>query len=339
MSFLDRWFRRAKPYKVMLHSLSREEITGRCRAVAHSYKEQGVATPFAVYRQIVDALVVTPGFDVRPMSQLMAPVDEEKVVISLRHDLDGDIVTGVRAARYLARKGLPGSFYLLHTSHYYGVVENNVFHRFAGLESFVAELIATGCELGLHCDPLYLYCVHNINGAEAVRSEIAWLGSLGVKVSGTVAHNSAIVFGAENFEVFQNKSIGGRRSFTYKGKNFPLHVLDEAKLGLTYEGNYPVLPESLDSDKVAEYLRLSTSDCVRNMEWLRYYFLDNPFFGRGYDVDIWLLGCDAWVIAKRGKGAEVLWPVKTKDVLAYLEQLGGGVRVVICVHPEYISGD
>lgn len=339
MSFLDRWLRRTKPYKVITHALSREEIVGRCKGTASAYKELGVVSPFSVYKQVVDALAINPGFEVRPMRQLMDPADGEKVIISLRHDLDGDIVTGVRAARYLARKGLPGTFYLLHTSHYYGAVENNVFCRFAGLESFIAELIATGCELGLHCDPLHLYCTYNINGAQAVKSEIAWLKSLGVKVSGSVAHNSAIVFGAENFEVFQHRSIAGRRSFSYKGKSVPLQVLDEGKLGLTYEGNYPVPPEKLDAGKVSEYLRLSTGDCVRNIEWLHYYFLDNPFFGRGYDVDIWLLACDAWVIAKRGEHAEVLWPVDTSGVLSYLSQLDGGVRVAVCVHPEYISGD
>jgi len=339
MNLLGRLIRMWRPYRVRSHPLSREEIIGRCGHVTGTYRELGLVSPFSTYRKVVDALIANTSIEVRPMNRLMAPAGKDKAVVALRHDLDGDVVTGVRSARYLASKGLPGSFYLLHTAHYYGTVENNVFRRFAGLESFVAEFVATGCELGLHTDPLSLYCTHRIDGAEAVRTEIAWLRSLGANLSGTVAHNSAIVFGAENFEIFRRRGIGNRRRFSCQGQNVPLQALDEQKLGLTYEGNYPVLPDALDPDKVAAYMDLSKGDCVRDPEWLRYYFLENPFFGRAYDVDIWLLARDAWVIAKRGGDGGVRWPVNTEDLLLYLGRLDEGVRAVVCIHPEYVSGD
>lgn len=338
MTLFDRLVRGIKPYRVRTHPLSKEEIFERCRQVSVRYQELDLASSFLVYQKVVDTLVNNQRIEVRALGRLMESVPDGKVVVSLRHDLDGDIVTGVRAARYLARKGLPGSFYLLHTSHYYGMIENGVFYRFDGLKKFVADFIAAGCEIGLHTDPLLLYCAHKIDGAQAVKAEIKWLRSLGTKISGTVAHNSAPVFGAENFEVFVKKASAGRKAFSYKGKAFPLQRLNEKKLLLTYEGNYPILPARLDASKVAAYIDVAHQpDCVRKADWQRFYFLDNPFFARRYEVDIWLLAQDKWLIANRSRGGELLWPVNTQEMLEYLDGLDHKTRIVISVHPEYVS--
>lgn len=337
MSWICHFLKRIKPYKVTTRTLSREEIAVRCKQVSQNYQALNWVSPFFVYRKLVDSLAENSGFEVRPLKHLMEPIQGGKVVVSLRHDMDGDIVTGVRAARYLAKKGVPGSFFLLHTSHYYGALEKKVFYRFSGLESFVTELLATGVELGLHTDPLSLYCNHHLNGTQAIKTEILWLRSLGVNVSGTVAHNSAPVFGAENFEIFQGRSVGGRKRFLYQGKRWPLQTLNERKLGLFYEGNYPYLPSLLDGHKVNDYFALSTNGCLRKRVWQYYYFIDNPFFRRAYDEDIWLLGNDSWVIASRDATLGKLMFVNTDGLLAYLGEISAEKRIVISVHPEYIS--
>lgn len=320
--------------------LCREEISVFCKQVSQNYQELNWVSPFLVYRKLIDFLAGNSKFEVRPLKHLMEPIQSNKIIVSLRHDMDADIVSGVRAARYLAKKGVPGSFYLLHTSHYYGALENKVFYRFSGLESFIKEFLATGVELGLHTDPLSLYCNHYINGTQAVKSEISWLRSLGVNISGTVAHNSASVFGAENFEIFQGRSVGGRKKFRYLCKSWPLQTLNEKKLSLTYEGNYPYLPTQLDEHKVNDYIALSTNGSLNNRDWQYFYFIDNPYFCRGYDEDIWLLGNDTWMIASRKDGAMgKIISVNTDGLLVYLEKVRIERRIVISVHPEYISQD
>ena len=329
---------RFKPYKVKERELDGEGVTSLCAQVSESYQKLGLVNSFSLYRSVVDSLISDPKLDFKPLSDLMGPVKEGRVTVALRHDLDADIVTGLRAARFLASRGVPGSFYLLHTSHYYGMFDKGFFYRYSSLASFVDGFIATGCEIGLHADPLDIYCNHECNGIQAVSKELEWLRSCGAKIKGTVAHNSAAAYGAENFEVFRGMSVAGRTKLRYKNSSIPLGFVDENILGLCYEGNYPVLPDHIDSNEADEFIRLCKGDAVRNKEWLELYFLRNPFFDRSYDVDVWLLAKDAWVIAKRGEDRVLRWPVTTDDMLLAMGQLEEGVRVVVNIHPEYVSG-
>ncbi len=329
---------RFKPYKVQERQVSCEEVTSLCTQVSESYQTLGLVNSFSLYRKVVDILISNPKVNFKPLSDLMDPVPEGQITVALRHDIDADIVTGLQAARFLASRGVPGSFYLLHTSQYYGAIEGDVFYRHSSLGSFVESFIATGCEIGLHTDPLHFYCNHCINGLQAIRSELEWMRTCGAIVKGTVAHNSAVVYGAENFEIFRGKAVAGRSEIMHDGRSVPLQLIDEHQLGLTYEGNFPVLPDRLDGEKVNEYIRLSRGDGVRNKEWLELYFLHNPYFDRLYDVDIWLLGIDVWAMALRDGGGQLLWPVPTDDMLSKLNELGNEMRVVINIHPEYVSG-
>jgi len=329
---------RFKPYKVKERELDCEGVTSLCAQVSEHFQKLGLNNSFSLYRSVVDSLISDPKLDFKPLSDLMGPVQEGKVTVALRHDLDADIVTGLRAARFLASRGVPGSFYLLHTSHYYGVFDKGFFYRYSSLATFVDGFIATGCEIGLHADPLHIYYNHKCNGIQAVSKELEWLRSCGVKIKGTVAHNSAAVFGAENFEVFRGKSAAGRTKLRYKNRSIPLGCVDENILELNYEGNYPVLPDQLDEKEVDEFSRLSKGDMVRNKEWLELYFLHNPYFDRLYDVDIWLLSKNAWVVAYRTEDKRLLWPVTTDDMLELVKNLENGIRIVITIHPEYVSG-
>ena len=49
-------------------------------------------------------------------------------------------------------------------------------------------------------------------------------------------------------------------------------------------------------------------------------------------------GRDAWVVALRGEDKRLLWPVSTDEMLAILGELQHGTRVVMNIHPEYVSG-
>ena len=330
---------RIKPYKVETRVLSGEDIAVRCKQVSLNYQKLNWVSSFLVYRKLVDALASSQKIEVRPLKHLMEPMQDSEVIVSLRHDMDADIVTGVRAARYLARKGLPGSFFLLHTSHYYGALEDDIFYRFSGLRSFINDFLAAGIELGLHADPLSLYYDRHINGTQAVKTELAWLRSLNVNISGTVAHNSAPVYGAENFEIFKGLSVGGRKNVTHNNKKLPLQTLDMNDTGLLYEGNYPIANDSLNPAEVKNYFELSVGECIHDTKWQHYYFIDNPFFRRQYEVDIWLIKNDTWVIASRILDEEGLLTVDTAGLIDYLNEVGFGKRIVVSVHPEYISGD
>lgn len=329
--------RRFRPYAVGSLQEDRETVEKRCRSIAAQYERHNLNNPFALYRRFVEALAVNPRICVRPLRDLMVEVPARQIVVGLRHDVDADIRTGLRAARHLARTGLPGSFYLLHTAHYYGVIEDHVFRRSSALAEFLDGFIVAGCEIGVHSDALHLYLNHGIDGAAALREEIAWLRGRGCAIHGTAAHNSAPAYGAENFEIFRGRAFQGRKSLRRNGLRVPLQTLSEAELHLSYEANFPVPPrDSTDSEK---YTTGAPPDAVRNGQWLRTYLVDNPLFDRDYHASIWLLGRDAWAIARHHQDRGLTWPVATDAVLDYLDTVPDGARVVVTLHPEYVSLD
>lgn len=324
-------------YRVRAGIFDKDGIEKWCKEVNQYYAKQGdLLSEFTVYEKVVNSLITSPGVDICAMSDLMT-YESNKAIVALRHDVDADVNTALKAAKFLSENSVPGSFYLLHTATYYGYFEDYLFHRQPGMKYFVKELVKTGCEIGLHTDPLSIYCEHNTNGEEAVVKEIKWMRSQGAHICGTVAHNSAPLYGAENFEVFKNRALADRDGFIYKGKKIPLQVIDESKLGIKYEGNYPILSPDMDSQELRDYLSSGGYNGIRDLDWQQQYFINNPVFSRPYDVSIWLLASDSWVIAIHKSPGQVRWPVKTDAVIEFIGSLTPGERVVINIHPEYIA--
>jgi hypothetical protein len=308
-------------YRTDVGTLNPEDLAAYCREAIKPFSELDLLNSFATYEHVINFLMKKSRFDIRPMKRLTDPPIGDRITVALRHDVDADVYTATRAARALSDRGLAGTFYLLHTSGYYGYFEERVFRRHPAMARVVEELLETDCEIGLHSDGLSVYCEHGINGAAAVSTEIAWLRAQGADVTGTVAHNSASVYGAENFEIFRDKALADRRSFEWCGRRIPLQVLDEESLGLTYEGNYPIVANQPTSVDLKDYLH------------------HNPIFERAYDISVWLLARDSWVVARHKNPKELCWPETTDRMLSFLDAAKAGTRIVLNIHPEYVSGD
>lgn len=291
-----------------------------------------LANPFHYYTELIDYLSTVDRFSVVPLADLMAQTIDQKPRIAIRHDIDADPVTAVRCARYLARAGLPGSFYLLHTASYYGFFQQQTFVRSPLLQNWVRELIVAGCEIGLHNDALGVYLHHGLDGAQALTTEIMWLRDQGAVVKGTVAHNSGPAYGAENSEVFHGRLLWNR-SVRRNGKLLPLGVLSEQTLGLTYEGTYVRPKLSPDSKRASSFLEDVKSASTLSESWMRSFLHSNPTLDYLVDCQFWLIGNDKWVIT----GPDLfLWHVNLDRVLAELDNLPAGARAVVVVHPEYV---
>ncbi|MFC1634592.1 hypothetical protein ACFL5Z_07090 [Planctomycetota bacterium] len=172
------------------------------------------------------------------------------VRVSIRHDVDGDIVAAVKQAEIEAGLNIPTSWYLLHTAPYYGSFKNNIFHRNECMGHYYLHLQNLGHEVGLHTDPLKIYQHLKIDGAQAIVEELRWLRGLGLNINGTVAHNSKETYGAFNYEIFKGKTQrfdaectrlhetdSNNKEIFHKGTWSPLQVLDMNELKLDYEGN------------------------------------------------------------------------------------------------------
>lgn len=297
----------------------------------------GLTNPAGYYRRILGSLGDRERFDVRTMVEAAAAPVSDRVLVSIRHDMDTEPYSSVEAARALRAAGLRGSFYVLHTAEYYGRWRDGLFERCDAIAPILREMQdECGCEIGLHTDGLWVYQRWQADGAQAIAAELAWLRGAGLRIAGTAAHNSAPVYGAENFELFAGRSV--RRACTAPdGSGTPLQVLDERGLGLEYEANAPEL-ESDGLSRLEAWMRLDPADPVRDEQWMRTYLVEHPICRWGADYNFWLIGADRWAIGgHRLRNGAFAWDATLDDVVRFMAGLPRGARMVVHIHPLYID--
>lgn len=311
-------------------------IIQRCKDIAVSTAEHGLTNDFALYKQVLSCLSMNQNFKIVALKDLQKQSSSQYVTIALRHDIDADIVTAILCARAIEEYGLTGSFYPLHTSHYYTIQpssDSSQIIRHTGLEYLLTALNTSNIEIGLHNDAIGLALDHGIDGASVLKEEITWLRSIGLDIKGTVAHNSAAVYNSECFEIFKSLSVGQREYVEKDGKKIALGILDQHKLGLEYEGNFPIPKKRLDVNLLNQITNI-TGNPLHTPDWQHSYFINHPVFERNYEYDIWLVGEDLWLLAG---DKEVFFPMKTAQMLEALSNIPKGSKVVISIHPIYVS--
>lgn len=331
------------PFKVANYKYpSVKAVTGRD---LNNYFSQVATcyTPFTnsfwYYRQLVDGLLNANNLKIVPLYELLPCPTDDMRVVGLRHDIDADPITSLRCARHLARVGVCGSFYLLHTAPYYGDFYGEFFIRNPQLSEWVLGFIVSGCELGVHNDCLKVYCDYGLNGAEALRQEIGWLRAVGANIRGTVAHNSGPSYKAENSEIFNGHVLWHRAVKTLEGKAVPLGCIYEHDTGLTYEGSFVKKKQRINEKEAHEFFSNSKDVSVRSEAWMRRYLLENPCLDWEIDYQFWLVGRDTWVISGRFDGRTLFeWNVGIDRVIDIVRALPNGSRSVMIVHPEYVRG-
>jgi hypothetical protein len=325
------------PYLVAEGDYDHKTLVRMCRDVNKYQAGYNLINTFEYYNDFIDFMIKSDHMDIRALREFMDPMEPDRLVIGLRHDMDGDIVTGVKAAASLARRNVSASFYILHTAFYYGRFEEEKFLRYPGVEYFVKQIIETGREFGIHQDPLEIYQGHQINGTQAFETELAWLRLIGADIKGVVAHNSAPSYGAENFEIFEGMAVEGREHIVHRGVDTPLQTTSLAKLKLEYEGNFIKPPNRGELHVLDYYIKHPPAGGLRLPEWQSRYFLYNPVFERRYDASLWLLGQDTWVLAHHGKGGrQIEYPLTGADVKSRMESMRGQ-RLMVNIHPEYVA--
>jgi hypothetical protein len=301
---------------------------------------------FDEYRRFVDHLRAATDIHLVPVKDLISTRKGSGKTVALRFDVDMEPLAAVRLAQYNARYGIPSSFYLLHTAYYYGVMQDKEFYRNPLLQEWIRSLIVSGCEIGLHTDAFHLYLEHSVDGAMAIVEELKWLRSQGAIICGTAGHNSYPAYNAENFEIFRNHALWGRRDTSINCRSFPLGVLEEAELDLCYEANYPI-PAKTERDplierRISEWCQSTDSSSVESESWMRTYLLDNPCFERGFEAVVWHHGGGRWTMAtkvNRLLRPNWYWKIGREQMFRVLGKLPRGMRVVFLLHPIYFSID
>lgn len=302
-----------------------------------NYRE--ITNDFQAYVALIDRLAGMPGVRLLPVYEFAGAHDDDALLVGLRHDIDADPVNAIRMARHLARVGVCGSFYLLHTALYYGRFEDNLFIRSPEISRWIKAMIVAGCEIGLHNDALGVSQRRGLDGPLALEREIAFLRSLGAVIRGTVGHNSLPVYGAENAEVFVGRKLWKRSDSFQSDLGDCLERLDEAALGLSYEGTFARPLADCDIARAEAFAADLQSASVRSEAWMRRYLLENPSLEWTVDVQVWVIGRDEWVVAGHVAGGPVWhWRVSQESMLDALSTLPRGVRCLLVLHPEYFRG-
>lgn len=243
---------RFEPYRVAESGLSLRDVRRRINQLAYhghgpdyAYGGRGKI----VVQSIHDFERMMAGFAQQERivwqtahDQIMQASCAGRISANLRHDVDLDLFTALEIARVEAKYNAPSTFYILHTAPYYGTFENGVFMRNKASLEVYRQIQDLGHEIAIHADPYHLYLHHGMDGAECLKAELQWLRDNGIRVTGSVAHNSWPVYGVENFAIFKGRKLrmdkpSGPQAFTFQGKSMPLGVLDEQEMGLAYEGN------------------------------------------------------------------------------------------------------
>jgi len=206
------------------------------------------------------------------------------------------------------------------------------------MEELVYRFIMTGCELGLHNDAYGVYMMHKSDGVERVKRELMWLRSLGAVIRGTVAHNSAPVYGAENYEIFSERVLWHREVRSPKGSILPLGKLSEKNLDLSYEGVFAAPKKNLILEDALKFVMNRADADIRSETWMRRYLINNPCCDWSVDYQFWLIGRDRWVAAGKYNGEELFeWKINLKRVLHLIQTLPINTRSVLLIHPDYFK--
>jgi hypothetical protein len=294
------------------------------------------ANSFQYYQYIIDKIRQIKHVDILPLCEFSKMNSSSgRILIGLRHDIDADPWTGLRCARHLARYGICGSFYLLHTASYYGRYINSRFLRNPQLPMIINGFMVSGAEVGLHIDPLEVYFNYKADGVSAVKKELEWLRSYGLKIRGVVAHNSIGVYGAENYEIFKEHklNINNRK----KKIKRPLGIVSKKELALDYEGTFSEPKKNIDHDAFKSFI-LSKID-NRDPAWFKKYLSDSIYCNYSVDIQFWLIGKDSWVIVGNFSSEDNIFEhnVGFDRVLNCLDVHGKGKRCLFVLHPIYFS--
>lgn len=244
------------------------------------------------------------------------------VCCAMRHDVDADIGTALAMARLEQRLGVSSTYAILHTAPYYGRLEEGVFLRHEAMAEVYRDIAAAGNEIAIHTDPLYLYQEAQIDGAEALRTEIEWLRSQGLIIKGSISHNSPQTYGVSNYAIFKGRlrpsvlqsalRAPQRRperddQVVFNGKWAPLGVLAEEDLGLVYEGE----------DLLRRDAALTAYAAVKGVDnWV-------------WATDMVRTWDDPRINLRDG--------YTTDEIISRIAALPRGAIVVMNVHPEYFS--
>jgi hypothetical protein len=176
-------------------------------------------------------------FIVLPLNEMRNTINESKVVVGLRHDIDFNPFKALEMSNIEKSYGLRSTYFILATTEYYGHFGTSGVVRNRGMEQLYKELSNNGAEIGIHNDLLTVMIYYKIDPLAFNKKELFFYDSLKIPVHGTAAHGSALARATlSNFNIFSD--FATKDSVEYLGMKYPLGQHSLKEFGFEYEAYF-----------------------------------------------------------------------------------------------------
>jgi hypothetical protein len=163
----------------------------------------------------------------------------------IRHDVDHDIETAVKIAKWEQARGLRSTFCLLHTSWYYGIFENGRYRHSRQMLEGAEQILACGHEINFHNNLVVFALQTGIEPTALLEQELEFFHRMGIPIVGTSTHGDRLCreLNFRNWELFQeccDGRFGGPRDVEHIPESgpktlVPLGSVSMRTFGLEYE--------------------------------------------------------------------------------------------------------
>lgn len=198
---------------------------------------------YLTYERFLRHLVESNRFIIVPQKDFDKTNSADKVVLSIRHDVDDNINSAVKFAFREFKYGIRSTYFILHTAPYYGRIKENFFRRNDQIIDYLIAIQNSFChEIGFHNDLVTFQVIYNLNSREFLKNELEWWRENGLIISGSVAHGSQYCYTYHYLNFYfweESKQDPDFPCWTSIVKNNKLIAIEKDKMSdydLTYEG-------------------------------------------------------------------------------------------------------
>jgi hypothetical protein len=195
------------------------------------------------YDKFLHYLSASDHFLIVPLKDFENTESTDKVVLTLRYDIDDNINAAVKFAYREHKYGIKSTFFVLHTTNYYCItLRRSFFERNDNIVYYLKKIQDSfGHEIGLHNDLVTLQVVYNIPPKEFLHNELAWLRGNGINISGTAYHGSpyCYLYHYSNASFWKEYPDGGGWNYEYVKKGYTTYKIEKDSLknyDFEYEG-------------------------------------------------------------------------------------------------------
>lgn len=193
------------------------------------------------YENFLSYLASSDHFTIVPLKDFESTNSIDKVVISLRYDMDENIDVALKFAYREKKYGIHSTYFVLHTADYYGKTTRGSFIRNENVVDYLKMMQNSyGEEIGFHNDLVTLQVVYGIPSKEFLKNELAYLRNNGINIVGTTYHGSQFCYKYKYYNAYFWKEYPNNGwnydSVTIRSNRIEIEKDSLSNYDLKYEG-------------------------------------------------------------------------------------------------------